>query len=353
MTCPFAVDSGQPQCHAPTGKRALPRPFVRLELTGTAAGSKQRTLVKFRTETRVRQVPHTIDGVTHDVPETYTVAVPVLPRDWDQLALRAAASLVLALTLVSVIWSTYSIGVLLGRGVGFAAAVVFDLAWLVNILLEWLSRFDPAKRGFSKRLGWALLAATMGAILWHGLALGSPALGVVGASVSLFAKTLWFGVMRFIDRDLSEADAGWVRQEMSRANAALAIADVRRQVARAEDQAAAEILAAEQLRARLFGAPHKVSANPANTAPEQPNIATEHDTDEETEQHNSVPLTSPNTCERREPAASIARLAREQLRSGVSNSVAVANILQFRPDANPDSVRATVRRERSKAAGYL
>lgn len=309
--------------------------------------------MKFRTETLVRQVPHTIDGATHDVPEHYAVAVPVLPRDWDQVALRAAASLVLTLTVISVIWSTYCIGILLGRGAGFAAAVVFDLGWIVNILLEWLSRFDPAKRGFSKRLGWALLAATMGAILWHGLSVGRPALGVVGAGVSLFAKTLWFGVMRFVDRDLSKADAAWVRQEMSRANAALAIAGVRRQVARAEDQAAAELLATEQLRARLSGAPRKVSASPVNTAPEQPNTASEQAKDEKPEQPNTVPLTRANTSEHHGPTTSIARLAREELRSGVSNSVAVANILQVRPDANPASVAATVRRERSKAAGYL
>ncbi|MGI5197119.1 hypothetical protein ACQEVY_26410 [Streptomyces sp. CA-288835] len=309
--------------------------------------------MKLRTENRTRQVPHTIDGVTHDVPEHYAVALPVLPRDWDRVALRAAASLVLALTLISVIWSTYSIGVLLGRGIGFAAAVVFDLAWMVNILLEWLSRFDPAKRGFSKRLGWALLAATMGAILWHGLSLGSPALGVVGAAVSLFAKTLWFGVMRFIDRDLSEADAAWVQQEMSRANAALAVADVRRQVARAEDRAAAELVAAEQIRTRFSNSPHRVFASPANTAAEQPNIVSEQDGNEEPKRPTNAPLNSANTREHSETPPSIAHLAREQLHSGVSNPVAVANILQVRTDANPDSVGATVRRERSKAAGYL
>ncbi|WP_051744833.1 hypothetical protein [Streptomyces yerevanensis] len=309
--------------------------------------------MKLRTETHVRHVPHTIDGVTHDVPEHYAVTIPALPRDWDRVALRAAASLVLALTLISVIWSTYSIGVLLGRGIGFAAAVVFDLAWMVNILLEWLSRFDPAKRGFSKRLGWALLAATMGAILWHGLSLGSPALGVVGAGVSLFAKTLWFGVMRFIDRDLSEADAAWVQQEMSRANAALAVADVRRQVARAEDRAAAELLAAEQIRTRLSNSPPTVSAYSANTAAEQPNIVSEQDGNEEPERPTNVPLTSPNNGERSGTSPSIAHLAREQLHSGVSNAVAVANILQIRLDANPDSVGATVRRERSKGVGYL
>ncbi|MFJ9538787.1 hypothetical protein ACIRPX_16150 [Streptomyces sp. NPDC101225] len=307
--------------------------------------------MKFRTGTHVRHVP--LDGGTHDVPEHYAVAIPVPPRDWDRVALRAAASLVLVLTLVSVTWSTYSIGVLLGRGIGFAAAVVFDLGWMVNILLEWLSRFDPAKRGFSKRLGWALLAATMGAILWHGLLLGSPALGVVGAGVSLFAKTLWFGVMRFIDRDLSEADAAWVRQEMSRANAALAVADVRRQVARIEDRAAAELLAAEHLRARLSGTPPEVPAKPANRAPEQPNSDSEHDADEGPERQNNVPLTSPNNGEHNDTSPSIAHLAREQLRAGVTNAAAVANILQVRPDANPDSVGATVRRERSKGAGYL
>jgi hypothetical protein len=208
-------------------------------------------VIKFRTEQRTRQVPHTIDGTTNLVPETYAVRIPKIPADWDALAVKGAAGLVLALTVAAVVWSTFSIGALLGGGVGLAAAAVFDLAWLVNVLLEWLSRYDPAKRAFSKRLGAVLLVCTMGAIFWHGLLSGSVALGVVGAAVSLFAKLLWVGIMRFVDKDLSEGDAAWVAAEISKANAKLAVAGVRRQAARAEGRAAAELLAAEAVRAEF------------------------------------------------------------------------------------------------------
>ncbi|MFJ2478013.1 hypothetical protein ACIOWI_34460 [Streptomyces sp. NPDC087659] len=207
--------------------------------------------MKFKTEKRQRTIAHTRDGITHDVTEPYDVRIPVLPADWDQHAIKAAVAVVALLTTVAVVWSTYSIGALLDGGMGYAAAAVFDAAWIVNVLMEYLARFDPAKRSFSKKVGWLLLAATMGSIFWHGLLVGSVALGVVGAGVSLFAKVLWMGIMRFINRDLSEADQQWVKAEMSRANAQLAIAGVRRQVARAESRAALELLAAEQTRTEV------------------------------------------------------------------------------------------------------
>ncbi|MFF3857471.1 hypothetical protein [Micromonospora sp. NPDC002575] len=207
--------------------------------------------MKFKTEKRERTVQHTRDGITHDVTEPYEIRVPVMPADWDQRAIKAAVAVVMVLTTVAVVWSTYSIGALLDGGMGYAAAAVFDAAWIVNVLLEYLARYDAEKRAFSKKLGWGLLVCTMGAIFWHGLIVGSVALGVVGAAVSLFAKVLWMGIMRFINRDLSEADQQWVKAEISRSNAQLAIAGVRRQVARAENRAALELLAAEQTRTEV------------------------------------------------------------------------------------------------------
>ncbi|WP_411073322.1 hypothetical protein [Streptomyces sp. cmx-4-25] len=207
--------------------------------------------MKFKTDKRERTVQHTRDGITHDVTEPFDVRVPVLPADWDQRAIKAAVAVVMVLTTVAVVWSTYSIGALLDGGMGYAAAAVFDAAWIVNVLLEYLARYDAEKRAFSKKLGWGLLICTMGAIFWHGLSAGSVALGVVGAAVSLFAKVLWMGIMRFINRDLSDADQQWVKAEISRSNAQLAIAGVRRQVARAENRAALELLAAEQTRTEV------------------------------------------------------------------------------------------------------
>lgn len=104
--------------------------------------------MKFLNEVRTRMVDRTIDGTTHQVPEPYTVRMPKLPRDKDTMALVGVSGLVLALTLVAIVWSTVSIGRLLGGGVGYAAGAVFDIAWLSVLVLEYLARFDPAKRSF-------------------------------------------------------------------------------------------------------------------------------------------------------------------------------------------------------------
>lgn len=209
--------------------------------------------MKLKSIKKTVQVPHERDGITHMVTRTVTERVPVVPADWDSRALKAVSSLVLGLTLVAVAWSTVSIGELLGGGVGFAAAVVFDVAWAAVLIVEWMARFDPAKRTFARKLGWVLVAVTMGAIGLHGVLAGSWALAVVGALVSLVAKLLWLTVFRFVDKDLSEDDRQWVAAEISRANAQMAIAGVRRQAARAEARAAAELLAAERERAAWSG----------------------------------------------------------------------------------------------------
>lgn len=204
--------------------------------------------MKYRTQKVTETTEHTIDGVTKPVTITREVRVPRLPRDWDVIAVRTASGMVLALTGISVAWSTWSIGALLHGGIGYGAATIFDVAWAVTLILEWLARFDPAKRRFPRVLGWMLLLATMGAIYWHGMTMHSVALAVVGAAVSLFAKVLWLAVMRHVDRDLSPEDAQWVAQVTSDAHARMAVASVRRQVARIEDRAAAELLALESER---------------------------------------------------------------------------------------------------------
>lgn len=198
-----------------------------------------------RTRTERYTEPYTRDGITVDVVKTRQVAYPALPRDWDRAAVRLATGLVLVLTSFAVVWSTWSIGSLLHGGVGYLAAAVFDIAWGVCLLLEWMARYDAAKRAFPRRLGWLLLVATMGVIFWHGMVLHSVSMAVAGALVSAFAKLLWLGVMKHIDRELSDADAQWVAAQISAANAKMAVAQVRRQAARTEHRAAAELLAME------------------------------------------------------------------------------------------------------------
>jgi hypothetical protein len=298
--------------------------------------------VKFIEEIRHQIVDRTIDGTTNQVSEPYTVRMPKLPRDKDAVALVGVSGLVLALTLVAIVWSTVSIGQLLGGGVGYAAGAVFDIAWLSVLVLEYLARFDPAKRAFPRNVGMVLVLVAAAAIFLHGLQAGSWEMAAVGAAVSLVSKALWWAVFKHIDKDLSPADSQWVAAEMSKANAKLAIAGVRRQAAKAEVAARLELLAAERDLNELAGLDHFRGSGNVITA-------------EQVREHGDgsglpvPPLNRANTVrEPSEPEANIAHLARVALTAGASREEAIAAILARVPDAKQTSVEATVRRERNK-----
>lgn len=305
--------------------------------------------MKFLTETRTRLVDRTIDGVTNEVPEPYTVRMPKLPKDRDQMALVGVSGLVLALTLVAIVWSTYSIGTLLGGGVGYAAGVVFDVAWLAVLLLEWLARFDPAKRDFPRKVGWGLAVVAAGAIYLEGQLAGSWEMAAVGAAVSIVAKVLWWAVFKHIDKDLSPGDAAWVAAEMSKANAKLAIAGARRQAAKAEVAARLELLAAERDLGEITGLDHFRGSGKVITAEQVREHAERSKLYNIQLEDAPPPLNRANTVrEQPEPEANIAHLARVELTAGASKQEAIAAILAKVPDAKQTSVEATVRRERNK-----
>lgn len=201
--------------------------------------------MKFKTIKREVAGEYTRDGVTIPRTRTEFAEVPALPRDWQAIALRGAVITVLGLTLVSIAWSTYSIGELLGGGIGYATAVMFDVGWGMALVLGYLARYDQRKREFPDRLGWVLLALTMGAIFWHGWERDSIPMAVVGASVSLFAKILWIAVMKHVNADLSDDDQAFLAHQVSAAQTKAAIAQVRRQTARIETKAMIEMLAME------------------------------------------------------------------------------------------------------------
>ncbi|MFD5673690.1 hypothetical protein [Streptomyces sp. NPDC127040] len=298
--------------------------------------------MKFINEIRHQLVDRTIDGTTNKVSEPYTVRVPKLPRDRDALALVGVSGLVLALTMVAIVWSTYSIGQLLGGGVGYAAGVVFDAAWLAVLLLEWLARFDPAKRAFPRKVGWALALVAAAAIFLEGMLAGGWQMAAVGAAVSIVAKVLWWAVFKHVDKDLSPADSQWVAAEMSKANAKLAIAGVRRQAAKAEVAARLELLAAERELNELAGLDHIVGTGNVIKAEQ----VTEH---EDRSRSREPALNRPNSVrEPSEPEANIAHLARVELGRGASRQEAVDAILALVPTAKVTSVESTVRRERNK-----
>ncbi|MCY0931182.1 hypothetical protein OTB20_34375 [Streptomyces sp. H27-H1] len=300
--------------------------------------------MKFVNEIRHRLVDRTIDGTTNQVSEPFAVRMPKLPRDKDTMALVGVSGLVLALTLVAIVWSTYSIGQLLGGGVGYAAGAVFDIAWLSVLVLEYLARFDPKKREFPRKVGWLLVLVAAGAIFLHGWQAGSWPMAVVGAAVSLVSKALWLAVFRHIEKELSPADSQWVAAEMSKANAKLAIAGARRQAAKAEVAARLELLAAEQDLNELAGLDHfrgsgKITAEQVG----------EHGEPLDVIQTLEPALNRANAVrEQSEPGTNIAHLARVELTAGASREEAVEAILARVPDAKQTTVEATVRRERNK-----
>ncbi|MFI5670463.1 hypothetical protein, partial [Streptomyces sp. NPDC051704] len=147
---------------------------------------------------------------------------------------------------------------------------------------------------------------------------------------------------KHIDKDLSPADSQWVAAEMSKANAKLAIAGVRRQAAKAEVAARLELLAAERDLNEIAGLDHSVGVHHAITAEQ----VREH---EGTSGLPEPTLNRANTVhEQSEPGANIAHLARVELTAGASKEEAVEAILARLPDAKQASVEATVRRERNK-----
>ncbi|MFE0654452.1 hypothetical protein ACFVZH_38575 [Streptomyces sp. NPDC059534] len=201
--------------------------------------------MRFKTQTQSVLTDVTRDGKTHQIPKPVTKLVPMAPRNWDVIGLRTAGAVVLALTAVAIVWSTISIGDLLQGGPGYAAAALFDAAWITCIILEILARYDREKRTWARVLGIILVVITAGAIFWHGWKAEDIALAVVGAMVSVIAKVLWVAVLKHVDRDLSDEDAAWLEAETSKATLVLARAQVQRQVARAEGMVLGELLAIE------------------------------------------------------------------------------------------------------------
>ena len=206
--------------------------------------------MKFKTHTRVVPGEYDKDGNTRKVVEK----APILPPDWQTIALRSAVSIVLTLTLIAVGWSTWSIGELLGGGIGYGAAVIYDMGWAIALILEYLARYDKNKRGFPKKLGWALLVITMGAIFWHGIERESIAMGIFGAGISLFAKLMWMGVMKHINADLTDRDRDYLAEMTSKAKTQAAIAQVRRTSSRIEQHAELERLAMEREKLQMMQA---------------------------------------------------------------------------------------------------
>lgn len=199
--------------------------------------------MKTRTETHVRQVPHTVNGETRLVDETYTVKIPISPRDWDRIVLNGVTAVAGLAVTAAVVWSTASIGDLLGRavviGIAYAAAVVFDLAWIMCMALEWLARYDPVRARRPRLAGHGALVIAMAAVCTHGRMEDSLPVGVASAAVSALAKGMWTLVLAHHARPLDPRTQAWLLQREGEIGAELALSARLRQVERYREQRAA------------------------------------------------------------------------------------------------------------------
>lgn len=260
--------------------------------------------MRTRTETRTRQVAHTIDGETELLDESYTVDVPLPPRDWDQIALNAVTASTAALVLASVVWSTASAGDLLARaaavGVAYSAAIAFDLVWINCMILEWLARYDPARAALPRRAGHAALGIAMLAVGAHGWLEDSLTVGIAAAAISALAKAGWTLVLRAHSRPLDARTQAWLLQRQARAGARLALQGQLRHLARIE------------------------ARTPIRTSPDSdPDSPDQH-----TDRPDRVPpseLTAPMT---------VKDAVRTAVDSGISNPDSVLRYVHQRADAN-------------------
>ncbi|MET9465820.1 protein transporter Sec31 [Streptomyces sp. NPDC006544] len=198
--------------------------------------------MRTRTETRTRQVTHTVDGETELIDEQYDVTVPRPPRDWDSIALAAVTGSTAAIVLASIGWSTTGIGDLLTRiapsGAAYSAAAVFDLLWINCMILEWLARYDPHRAATFRRAGHVALAIAMAAVCLHGYLADSIEVGLVAAAVSALAKGGWTLVLREHARPLDPRTQAWLLRRQARIGARLALSAQLRRLAAVEARAA-------------------------------------------------------------------------------------------------------------------
>lgn len=195
--------------------------------------------MKYRTKKITRTVPHTVGADTRYVDIHETVQVPVVPVDWDRIVFLGLSAVAVLGIVVSVTWSTASIGGLLSLtvpgAIAYAAASIFDLAWITCLAAEWLDRYNTAKARMPRAIGHVALLIAMLAVFARGAMSGSWVTGLVGAVVSGIAKVIWIVVLHHQSKPLDDRTQQWVNQYSAEAGARMAMLTVNRQLARAQE----------------------------------------------------------------------------------------------------------------------
>lgn len=202
---------------------------------------------RVRTVQQTEMVPVTRDGKTHMTRQVSTVEQPLPPRDWDQIVLAGVTGIAIAVGIGCIAWSTSAIGHLLAAAahpaIAYGGAATFDLLWMTCLALEWLARYEPGKARGPMLAGLLGLAIAVGALVTEGALGGHLAAGIVGAAISVGVKALWALVLRHHAKALDPDTQQWVDLEMAEVGGELALAAVRRRLARSRQQVAAHTAA--------------------------------------------------------------------------------------------------------------
>lgn len=284
------------------------------------------------------------------------------------------------LAVLSLAWSAYSITDLMDSGpYGLTVALAGDIGWVTVLWAEAHGVTIAGRAWPAVAAGW-LIAVGVGVLLAvHGVAAHehATAQAIAGPFVVAVGKLVWLFALAAL-RD----PAGPTSEQQSELNtvmrnsaheAAMLHARAQAEIARIRAQASVTLVRDEtdfeigleriDKRAEL----HRrtpLALNPSTPATSFDQFA-EQAIGEHGEQPPSTPsmlASSPseqpanNPLNRANPVPeqpSIADLVREQIANTTDNATAVRNVLAVRPDANKESVAASVRRERKKAGPYL
>lgn len=190
--------------------------------------------MKIRNKKITRPVTVERGGREYTVNESVTLREPVV-RDMDVIVGRAVAGATLLIVIIALTWSVVSIGDLLSTAApawaAYLVAGAFDLSWAVCMAAEWRLRYDR-RSVIPQRAGWAMLAVSMAAIATHGALQAGVLIGIIGAAVSLLAKSLWAVMLMTTAHPLSEIDSQIVEQRRSEISGELALATVERELIR-------------------------------------------------------------------------------------------------------------------------
>lgn len=281
------------------------------------------------------------------------------------------------LSLASLAWTTWSLVDLLGTGwIGFTVAAGSDIVWGSVIIAEARGLRIAGRSWIVPALGWATLLIVAVFLASHGVARDSMAMAAAGPFLPFGAKVVW--ALALADMRDPAALTHDELHQLARMERGMVFEEREHDVRMRQQRMRAELLMSEvstdfdievmrqdrvrdlQRRAPLalplaasptsFDRSAEQAIEVIGEQGEQPPNAPSMLANQPSEQPANNPLNRANPVPEQ---PSIADLVRQQIANTTDNATAVRNVLAVRPDANKESVAASVRRERKKAGPYL